>query len=533
MKCLPIVAAFAALVPSLVYAQNQQFSDCHTLEVAGNFVGADEALVNGLVCKVRKPTNSVASTPAPGKPAERSPALLGIIEPETLRSKDKAGASTVGTVPTPGAAPGSAASDSAAGGAPKSAFFEMIPEKSLGEIARAYRKKAGTRTTTKSEEGNLEPTGEVERVATLPHRTTTPAPVAELQPAGSTQVPPAAEAPAAVRKAEIIAAAPATVLSAPAEALPTAKNEVIAVPQKQTNAVKQEASPAAAESFREPAVKLETNLPAMVVASASAPEGKASAQTETVTSAQRTPAKEQTAASLVPAAREEALEPEPERPLRVEAFAVSRPPATNPPPQAVANTTEEDSVFKEGQVSTCIKNVSLGSMDQEKLFLAIPEWASQWYEKNQKRFPGICFSDSLMPGARNYLVVFYTAAQDVAGNDSLTKISAPGETTPVSAKGSFTTSYGSTWHYTYERMVTTTITSVSAEKAPHNQSSTLLRATAYSDQGIPISHHWPASVTKQDKQTYTKPGKSHDGALPEFRRMEELLSQMVGDIAKL
>ena len=536
MKCLPFVVAFAALVPSLVYAQNQQFSDCHTLEVAGYFVGADEALVNGLVCKVRKPkTNSAASTQVAGKEAERSRALLGIIEPETLRSTDRAGASSVGTTPTPGAASGSAASDSAAGGAPQSSFFQMIPEKSLGQIARAYRKEAGTRATTVPEEGDLErkkPTDEVERVATPSHRTPSPAKVAELQPAEGTQVRPAAESPAVARKAEIIAAAPRTVLSTPREAPRTAKNEVIAVPQAQPKAVMQEASPATAGPLHEPAVKLETSLPAMVVTSASAPEVLASPQTEIVASAQRTPAKEQTV-SLVPTAREEATEPEPERSLRVGVFAVSQPPATNPLPQPLANPTAEDSAFKDGQASTCIKNVSLGSMDKEKLFLATPEWALKWYEKNQKRFPGICFSDSLMPGAKNYLVVFYTAAPQVRGTESLAKIPALGEMTPVSGIGSFTASYGSTWHFTYEQTVTTTITSVSAEKAPHNQPSTLLYATAYSEQGIPISHHWPVSVSKPNKKTATKPGKSHEESLPAFRGMEELLNQMVADIARL
>jgi len=184
-------------------------------------------------------------------------------------------------------------------------------------------------------------------------------------------------------------------------------------------------------------------------------------------------------------------------------------------------------------VSSCSKNVSLGSIDKEKLFLAIPEWASKWYEKNQKKFPGICFSDSLMPGAQNYLIVFYMAAPHVEGTGSLAKVSAPGETTPVNRVGSFTTSYDSTWHYTYEGTVTTTITSVSAEKAPHNQPSTLLYVTAYSEKGIPISHHRPASVTKPKEKLVTKPGKSSDASLLVFRGMEELLNQTVADIAKM
>lgn len=537
MKCLPIVAAFAALVPSLVHAQNQQFSDCHTLEAAGNFVGSDEALVNGLVCKVRNPkTYSAASTQVAGKAADRSPALLGIIEPKILRSKGNAGASSVGKALTPGAAPGSAASDSTADSPPQASLTEKVPGKSLGEIARAYRKEVKTRTTTQLEEGNFErkkPMGEVETVATLSNKTPTSTTVAEPQPAERTQVPRAAESPAAARKAEVITAAPATVPSTPAEAPRSAKNEVIAVPQRQPSGVNQETSPATAGSLHEPAVKVETNSPAMAKTSASAPEVQAREQTEIVASPQRTAAKEQTPAIPVPSAKEEAPEFEPERSSRVGVFAVSQPPATNPLPRLLANTTAEDTSFKEGQLPTCIKNVSLGSMDKEKLFLAIPDWALMWYEKNQKRFPGICLSDSLMPGAHNYLVVFYTAAPLVAGTESLAKISAAREMTPESGMGGFTTGYGHAWHYTYDRTVTTTITSLSAEKAPHNQPSTLLYVTAYTEQGIPISHHRPSPVTKLDKKTANKPGKSHDMALPEFRAMAELLNQMMEDIAKL
>jgi len=511
MKYSPFMLALAALVPCLAYAQNQQISDCRSIEAAGNFVGADEAVVNGLVCKVRKPkANSAASAQVAAKAAERSEALLGIIEPETLRSIDKAGASPQGTSPTPGAIPGSAANDSASSGAPQSPSVEMIPEKSLGEIAREYRKKAAARKTAGPEEGGLErkkSTDEVERVAVK-----TPAPAS---------------------KVEIIAVDPPTVLPTPAEPPRTAKNEVIAVPHTQPDLVKQQTSPATVGPLQAPAVKLETNLPAVAGTSIGAPEVRASAQTEIAAAGQRIPAKEPTATSAVPAVEEEARDAQPLRSLSPGAFAVSQPPDTNPPAQLLANTTTEDIAFKEGQVSTCIKNISLGSMDKDKLFLAIPEWALKWHEKNQKRYPGICFSDSLMPGTRNYLIVFYTGAPQVAGTEALAKISAPGETPPANGMGGFTTSYGSTWHYTFEGTVTTTITSVSAEKAPHNQASTLLYVTAYSEQGIPISHHWPAPATKSDEKSAAKSRKNQDASLPAVRGMEELLNQSVTDIAKM
>lgn len=89
MKYLPLLVALATLTPSLVCAQNQQFSDCRTLAMAGNFVGADEALVDGLVGKPA--TTASASRPAAAKAAEGSKALLRIIEPAVLRSKRESG----------------------------------------------------------------------------------------------------------------------------------------------------------------------------------------------------------------------------------------------------------------------------------------------------------------------------------------------------------------------------------------------------------------------------------------------------------
>jgi hypothetical protein len=536
MKCLPFIVAFAALVPSLVCAQNQRFSDCRTLEAAGNFVGTDESLVNGLVCTVRKPnTNSAASTQVAGEAAERSKALSGVSQSESLRSTEKAGASSAGTTPTLGSTPGPAASDSTAGGAPQASSFTMVPKMSLGEIARAYREKAGRRTTTAPREGAVEgkkPAGEVERMATLSNKTPTPATSAELQPDGMTQVSPAAEAPAAAKKEEMSAVAPASVLSTPVAAPRSAKNEGIAVPPALPNTAKQEVGPATAGSLPESAVKPGTNL-AIGAATSAGAEVRALAQKEIVASVPTTLAAEQTSATLGPGAREEAPEPESERSTRVEVFAASQPPATNLFLQPTTNTAAEDSPFKEGQAPTCSKNVSLGSIDKQKLFLAIPEWVSKWHEKNQKRFPGICFSDSLMPGAQNFLVVFYMTAPQVAATESLAKISAPAELAPGNGVGSFTASYGSTWHYTYEGTVTTTITSVSAEKAPHNQPSTLLYVTAYSEQGIPISHHLPASVTRPVEKLVNKPGKSNDTSLLASRGMEELLNQTMADIAKM
>ena len=117
MKYSLLVVAFWTLTPCLVCAQNQQFRDCRTLAMAGNFVGAEEALVDGLVCRVGKAkTSASASQPDAAEAAEGFKALLGIVEPELLRSKEKAAAKPAATETT-SAAPGSVTRDSRPGGA--------------------------------------------------------------------------------------------------------------------------------------------------------------------------------------------------------------------------------------------------------------------------------------------------------------------------------------------------------------------------------------------------------------------------------
>jgi hypothetical protein len=54
VRSLPYLLVFTFLTPSLTFSQNQQMSNCHTPESAGNFVGSEETMVNGMVCKIVK-----------------------------------------------------------------------------------------------------------------------------------------------------------------------------------------------------------------------------------------------------------------------------------------------------------------------------------------------------------------------------------------------------------------------------------------------------------------------------------------------
>lgn len=52
LQTLPLIFVLAAMTPSFAFSQNQQVTNCHTPESGGNFVGPDETIVNGMVCKI-------------------------------------------------------------------------------------------------------------------------------------------------------------------------------------------------------------------------------------------------------------------------------------------------------------------------------------------------------------------------------------------------------------------------------------------------------------------------------------------------
>lgn len=240
---------------------------------------------------------------------------MGVIEPEILRSKEKAGGNPTSAEAAPGPAPGSVPGDSAAGGAPSSSFVTN-PKQSLGEIARAFRKDRGVEITAKPGQSDLEGeqpgNEEVDRVAVVsdtdkPTKTT----VAEPLPARSTLVSPEPEPAAARTKAGKTATASSPFSSAPRQALRTAKNEVIAARPAQPSPIGPESSPGAARD--ESAIKHETSVPGMGAKSSRAPDVQAPAQEATPASAERAPTNPPIEASPGSPATANVPEPKPER----------------------------------------------------------------------------------------------------------------------------------------------------------------------------------------------------------------------------
>jgi hypothetical protein len=150
----------------------------------------------------------------------------------------------------------------------------------------------------------------------------------------------------------------------------------------------------------------------------------------------------------------------------------------------------------ESQRPECAKNITLGSLQSEKLALGAPPWAQAWISRNQKAVPSVCFSAAPLRGARNYLIVFYFVP---AGGNSNAAAPMPDSTSP----GAFAVKDGSMWSYT----------GGVTQEAGQGQ---VWYVTAYSENGAAVAEEWPEQAKRGDNE----------------RVAEELLNGIVTDLLK-
>lgn len=557
MKYKWMLAACSAMLPTLVSAQGLQVKDCRTLEAAGNFLGPDEVMADGLVCKIVKP-KPTASAAAGASKKDSDPraklALLGIIDTKSQELHGKADAGPAGTPPdgsgrhAPG---GPAVSESSR--VPENATFEVEHAPSLGDVARAYQKSSRRQTAKKPEDqGAAEARATATPEVKTEVRTETTAPSLPVVPEQKTDIPVRAPAvsPAAAIDSKAEPTPTASASAAPAEAQPVAKT--VTVEAQPALEIKLESAPTAsaletpAVAEAQPATKTPTTQaePSPEAKPDTFPEVSASTTpaTEVSTPETRTgsfDAQEEHRADERPEVRAAMPAPEAEsnseRPQEVKlgVFETPQESIVETKPAAPADpfgAPPEDVAIHEPRPG-CAKIVSLGSMEKDRLVLAIPDWAMKWLEKNQKRFSGVCFADSPLPGVPNYLIVFFTVAPPGSPLGPEAKPAPPASTASGSSGGTFTTSFGSTWHYTYDNAATTTVTTGWTESVPHNQPSQTLYATAYTEQGIPISQHWPGEAKGHEKETSGSHGRKHDAVPEGVRIVSDLLGEIMADLA--
>jgi len=557
MKHLVIMVACTALLPAMVSAQSLQVKDCRTLEVAGNFIGPDEVMANGLVCKVVKanPTGSAAAeAPKKDKDSERRAklALLGIIDTKDAKSQEPGAKPDSGPMANPSAEPGksspgrAAVPENNAGG--QNDTIEASHGQSLGEVARAYQKASKQQTANRPDDQVVvEAPVTAKPDAKSEARTASAAPSLQVIPEQKTLGPAASSV---VAPAETIPPKAKVTQTAGVSTAPGGR--VAGIESQPAFEVKRESAPASSASAPLAIDKTQPTTKPAALGAEPTPEAKPKPSPEPVAPAvmaTKDSRPELKAGSFdpqkvpnpveKPEVKEAVSEPEPEsasenqQEVKLGLFEPPKGSAAETKPQDPVDpfgAPKEDLAIHEPRPG-CAKIVSLGSMENDRLVLATPDWALRWLEKNQKRFPGVCFADSPMAGVPSFLIVFFTVAPPASKTDPAVKALASANKSSGPSGGTFTTSFGSTWHYTYDNAATTTVTTAWSEQAPHNQPVQTLYAAAYTEQGIPISQHWPGPAKASEKETSNSHGRKHDAVPAAVRIMSDLLGEMMADLA--
>ena len=180
----------------------------------------------------------------------------------------------------------------------------------------------------------------------------------------------------------------------------------------------------------------------------------------------------------------------------------------------------------------CSRNISFAVAENGQVSPRVPDFAQKWIQKNQKNYPGLCFSQDPNPSAINFLLVFSTEQTSFNGIYPTVKTNIQTNTTPISGNGTITDNSGGFWNYTYDGTVTSTTTTTIHENLPYTDTTRGIYLNAYSQHGTLITSGTREVTTRQGGDAYNSLGYNLVTALSAIHIKERLLKEVVNRIAK-
>jgi hypothetical protein len=180
----------------------------------------------------------------------------------------------------------------------------------------------------------------------------------------------------------------------------------------------------------------------------------------------------------------------------------------------------------------CTRNISFAVAENGEVSPRAPEFTQKWILKNQRNYPGLCFSQAPNPSAINFLLVFSTEQTFFNGIYPTVRTNTQINTTPVSGNGTVTDNYGSTWSYTYNGTVTSTTVTTTHENLPYTDTTRGMYLNAYSQQGNLVASGTREVTTREGGDAYNSLGYNLVTALSAIHIKERLLKEVVDAIAK-
>lgn len=187
---------------------------------------------------------------------------------------------------------------------------------------------------------------------------------------------------------------------------------------------------------------------------------------------------------------------------------------------------------KEKTGTYCDKNISFAVAEAGQVVPDVPVFADKWINKNQKRYGGLCFSQTPDPRVSNYLLLFATSQTAFNGVFPTVRTSTSRSTSSVSGSGTITDNYGGFWSYTYDGTVTTTATTTTHENVPYTDTSNTLFLYSYDQHGRLVSRRWRTITTRQGGDPSNTFGYNLGASLSAIHFKEHLLKDAVQDVAR-
>lgn len=180
----------------------------------------------------------------------------------------------------------------------------------------------------------------------------------------------------------------------------------------------------------------------------------------------------------------------------------------------------------------CTKVVSFALADASgiHLFMGTGNWIANWVQKNAKKYPDMCFSQTPSGGHANYLIVLSQSANYFTGFDPVVRTNTSTSSGPVSGNGTVTDNYGEMWNYTYNGTTTTTTTTTDHENVPYTINSNTIFAYAYAEGGAIVSRRYHVFSSKSGGDAANTAGYNIGSALASINARGRLLGSVVKDI---
>jgi PEGA domain len=184
------------------------------------------------------------------------------------------------------------------------------------------------------------------------------------------------------------------------------------------------------------------------------------------------------------------------------------------------------------EAQTCTKVVSFALADASGVhpYALTGNWIGNWVQKNAKKHPDVCFSQTPVQDRANYLIVLSQSSGFLTGFDPVVSRDTSTSTTPVSGTGTVRDNYGGAWNYTYAGTVTTTTTTTTHENVPYTINSRTIYAYAYGDGGAIISQRYHVYSTKTGGDAANSAGYNIANALLAINARGHLLNSVVKDV---